>query len=280
VGRFTVVSPQDVASIHAELQAQLEAGCDETQCIAELGGALGAEFLITGTVGVLGKRQVLTLKLVDIEKVRAVRTASLRADSIEGLLGRLPASVSELLGVASADAAHAGMGTLVVGLAKDSPKGTVRVWADAQFLGQATGKTPLTGKVKAGEVTLTVMGSYGASVVRLEPPRAWKEALIGEVPGAFLVQLPEGERLRFDAVLDRPVSEDTPELQGRRLRQMRLWGPVVGVAGAGLLYVGTGWLRAEDPPLGLVGGIMGTTWGVSGLLVGAMLTISSFRGQP
>ena len=36
VGRFTVVSPQDVASIHAELQAQLEAGCDEAQCIAEL----------------------------------------------------------------------------------------------------------------------------------------------------------------------------------------------------------------------------------------------------
>ena len=100
-GRYTVVSPQDIAAIEKELEAQLAAGCDATACMAELGGALGAQFLIAGSLGKLGKRFVLTLKLVDLEKVRAVRTANQRASSIKALVDELETAVFELMGVAT-----------------------------------------------------------------------------------------------------------------------------------------------------------------------------------
>jgi hypothetical protein len=103
VGRskaYRLVTPEEMGAIDGELERQLSGGCDEASCVAELGGALGAKYLITGQVGKLGKLFTLQLKMIDIEIVAAKRTASGHSREIEGLLLKLPQLAGELLGEA------------------------------------------------------------------------------------------------------------------------------------------------------------------------------------
>jgi TolB-like protein len=96
--RYTLVTPEDMGAIDEELKRQLSGGCDEASCIADLGGALGAQFMITGKLKRMGKRYILLLKLVDIEKVKAINTQSVMAAGPEVLLDLLESKVAVLLG--------------------------------------------------------------------------------------------------------------------------------------------------------------------------------------
>jgi TolB-like protein len=77
-GSFSITSMSEIRSaLGAERQRQL-LGCNETSsCIAELAGALGSRYLLTGTVGSLGKTTRLDIRLVDTadpsKSVRAAR---------------------------------------------------------------------------------------------------------------------------------------------------------------------------------------------------------------
>ena len=93
-----LVTPEEMDAVSEELERQLSGGCDDASCIAELGGALGAKFLVTGQVGKLGSLFTLQLKLIDIETVAAQRTASAHAAKIESLLLKLPELSQDLLG--------------------------------------------------------------------------------------------------------------------------------------------------------------------------------------
>ena len=82
-GKYRLVTPEEMAAVDGELQRQLEGGCSDSSCVAEIGGALGAQFVITGQIGKLGRIYSLNLKLVDIETVAAKQAASARAASVE-----------------------------------------------------------------------------------------------------------------------------------------------------------------------------------------------------
>jgi TolB-like protein len=96
--KYTLVTPEEMAAVDAELARQLSAGCDDAQCISELGGALGAKLIITGELGRVGKRISLNLKLVDIATVKAIKVAGRRASRLSDVQDQLAALVSELLG--------------------------------------------------------------------------------------------------------------------------------------------------------------------------------------
>jgi len=96
--RYTLVTPEDMGSIDEELKRQLAGGCDEASCIAQIGGALGAEYMITGNFSRLGSRYMLLLKLLNIEEVRAVNTAAIQARSLETIADLLEPRMAELLG--------------------------------------------------------------------------------------------------------------------------------------------------------------------------------------
>jgi TolB-like protein len=83
--------------IDDELERQLSGGCAEASCIAELGGALGAQYIITGNLDRLGSLYILSLKLIDIEQVSAVKTAAIQEASLEGFARRLSDEITELL---------------------------------------------------------------------------------------------------------------------------------------------------------------------------------------
>ena len=101
VGRseqFALVTPEEMAAIDKELARQLSGGCDEASCIAELGGALGAQFMATGIVSKVGERLSVNVKLIDIATVTAKRVSARRASSIELLQDQMAPLVAELLG--------------------------------------------------------------------------------------------------------------------------------------------------------------------------------------
>lgn len=95
---YLLVAPEDLGDIDEEIKRQLSGGCNEASCIAEIGGALGAKFMITGSFDRLGRSYVLTLKFIDIERVAVVNTVALREPTVVSIANALPDNVDELLG--------------------------------------------------------------------------------------------------------------------------------------------------------------------------------------
>ncbi len=82
----------------------------DTSCLVEIGGALGVDYLVSGSVGQLGDAYVVTLKLMDVHEARVVNRASetFRGPETE-LATVLRVTASMLLG-----ASLGGNGTLMV----------------------------------------------------------------------------------------------------------------------------------------------------------------------
>lgn len=99
-GQFRIIGQDDVnAVLGFERQKEL-LGCDETMCFAELGGALGADYLFSYRVGQVGSRWQLSGKLINIRqgKVDVVGRHMQPVDGeLEVLFDALPGFVRALL---------------------------------------------------------------------------------------------------------------------------------------------------------------------------------------
>ena len=97
---YRIISWDDVNKMlehHAGLQAM---GCDDTECFAEIGGALGVDYIIAGDIGALGDRYVMTIRQIDINRAETVGRVSRRVTGNIGLLmDGIPEMVGELFGV-------------------------------------------------------------------------------------------------------------------------------------------------------------------------------------
>ncbi len=99
----TVISRDDLLAILSlEKLSQLTGEACDVACVAELGGALGVDKLVTGQLGKLGERYFISLRLIDPV---AVKTDSRIAESFKGTEEMLIRAVSysgrALLGVES-----------------------------------------------------------------------------------------------------------------------------------------------------------------------------------
>lgn len=99
-GYFESLSSSDVRTIlGVERQRQLVGGCDEgTSCQAELAGALGARFALTGTIAKLGEVYQLTLQTVDTQKAQPIARSTRVARSYDILREQLPWAIAEATG--------------------------------------------------------------------------------------------------------------------------------------------------------------------------------------
>lgn len=75
-----VISASDIrAMLRVEKQKQ-QLGCDDTaasvSCMAEIGGALGAERMLTASLGRLGQTYIYSLKLINVPEARVINEAS------------------------------------------------------------------------------------------------------------------------------------------------------------------------------------------------------------
>ncbi|MGV3624796.1 MAG: hypothetical protein ACO1OB_28510 [Archangium sp.] len=96
-GYFDVMSSRDVkALIGMERQRELM-GCSDASksCMTEISGALGARFILSGSLSKLGDAWQLTLSALDSQKAQPLGRATRLARSLEALRTMLPFAVSE-----------------------------------------------------------------------------------------------------------------------------------------------------------------------------------------
>jgi TolB-like protein len=96
---YEVISSNDiVAMLGFEKQKQALGCAEETSCLAELGGALGATYLLSGQVGTIGTQYRVSLILVDTKGARTVSRASEFCEKTEDALVKAArSSVAQLL---------------------------------------------------------------------------------------------------------------------------------------------------------------------------------------
>ena len=80
-------------------------GCTEGSCIAEIGGALGAERLVLGSLSHFGDNYVLDLRLLDSRTAKVVAEGSARFKEEGALPDAVAQSVAELFAAAKPNAA-------------------------------------------------------------------------------------------------------------------------------------------------------------------------------
>jgi TolB-like protein len=96
---FDVMSQADIASLLGVEQQKQVLGCTEDAgCLAEIGGALGADQVLSGQVGQIGTRYHVSLQLLDAKKARVLaRSAQFSAQNEDALAAAAQAAVAELI---------------------------------------------------------------------------------------------------------------------------------------------------------------------------------------
>ncbi len=99
-----VITQQEIATLLAFDRQKALAGCQESSCLAEIGGALGADRLVSGTLSKLGESWMATLKLLDVQKAKTLGQADrrIRNGTIDDVLDQLGPMVAELFGTPQA----------------------------------------------------------------------------------------------------------------------------------------------------------------------------------
>jgi hypothetical protein len=96
-GFFDVMSQRDIATmLGVERQKQL-LGCSDAQgsCLTELVGALGARFVLSGTLARLGDAYQLTLTALDTQKAQPLGRTTRLAKDLATLQAQIPYAVAE-----------------------------------------------------------------------------------------------------------------------------------------------------------------------------------------
>jgi hypothetical protein len=98
-GFFDVLSSKEVQTlIGLERQKQMLGCAEESTCLTELAGAMGARFVISGTVAKLGEAYQLSLQTLDSAKAQPIGRSMRLANDLATLRAQLPYAVAEATG--------------------------------------------------------------------------------------------------------------------------------------------------------------------------------------
>jgi hypothetical protein len=94
---ISVITDDDIRRL-VELEAEREVvGCSTASCLAEIAGALGADFVVFGTVGKLDELFVVQLNLFDAAAARAMGREEIRARRAGALASPLTTAAAKLV---------------------------------------------------------------------------------------------------------------------------------------------------------------------------------------
>ena len=97
-GRFrTILSSSDMRDLLDLEQQKTVLGCDASNCLIELGGALGVPYLLVPTLGRLGERYLLQAKVLMVEEARVVARAQVTTTDYKQLLDVIDKVSEELI---------------------------------------------------------------------------------------------------------------------------------------------------------------------------------------
>lgn len=91
------ISTADIRSLVELETGKQQVGCDTTSCLAEVAGAMGAEYVVFGNVGMLGTTTVVQLSLFDAAQAQAVARRSIKASTHDALATAVEPAVADLL---------------------------------------------------------------------------------------------------------------------------------------------------------------------------------------
>ncbi len=96
-GLFAVTSSKDVATLLGMERQKALLGCTDASsaCMAELTGALGARFVLSGSLARLGEAWQLNLQTIDANKAQTIGRSTRIASDLPTLRGVLPWAVAE-----------------------------------------------------------------------------------------------------------------------------------------------------------------------------------------
>ena len=101
-----VLSSEDVRALLTHQKERIVLGCGaDAGCMAELGGALGADEIVAGRVGRLGETFVVELRRVAVEQARSLGSATRTVRRADAIATAVAALVAELYGAPAAGAA-------------------------------------------------------------------------------------------------------------------------------------------------------------------------------
>lgn len=86
---FEAIGPEDINAMVGFEKVKDAVGCDDAGCIAELGNALGVDYLVAGNVASLNKATVVTLKIIDVRNTKVLARANRMGDGGQGSLPRM-----------------------------------------------------------------------------------------------------------------------------------------------------------------------------------------------
>ena len=145
----SVISRDDIQAMLSLEEDKLRMGCDDASCLAEIGGALGVEQLVAGTVGRLSDSYLITLRLISVKSTRVEnRITETYSGPADQLIRATRHAARRLVGLQATQPGKLAVGTAQPGTA---------VLVD----GAPRGKTPLEVLVGlgAGPHTLTLRKS-------------------------------------------------------------------------------------------------------------------------
>jgi hypothetical protein len=95
---FEAIGPEDINALLGFEKTKSAVGCDDASCVAEIGNALGVDYLAAGSVAALEGSVVLTLKLIDVKRTKVLaRVNKMAEDGPKGLPRLIGEAVSDLV---------------------------------------------------------------------------------------------------------------------------------------------------------------------------------------
>ncbi|MCK5691042.1 hypothetical protein KAI87_17295, partial [Myxococcota bacterium] len=98
-GNFEVIGQDDINTLLGFDEQKDLMGCDDTSCIADIGGALGVDRIVAFKIARLGEDWVVTSKLINIREAKVEsRSSDFVSGNVKSLLKAVPSLVAKLLG--------------------------------------------------------------------------------------------------------------------------------------------------------------------------------------
>ena len=198
-----------------EMEKQLTE-CANDSCMADIGGALGVELMISGNISRVGSQYVVNLKVLDVRNARAVNRVSRSvAANEDALLSNLPDIIAELVkpippALAQTMAGGSELGQPGVLIVRSTPDGS-RV----KLAGRDLGTTPLN-------VPSVEPGNYDLEVSHRDYATQLTRITVAPGPQQTIVEIP----LELDFAQARRNYEFAVENRNKEVFWQRLWGGV------------------------------------------------------
>jgi hypothetical protein len=131
-GVFEVISREDIKNLLTHEQDRMLLGCSNDECLVKIGGVLGAENLVAGSVGMVGKKYVINVQLLDVRQAKVQKRVERQ---FEGTRERLLEEIGNAAHMVVEDILKAEGGTLLFSVSEES--------SDISVDGRIAGTSPL-----------------------------------------------------------------------------------------------------------------------------------------